>query len=110
MPYCDKSSLAEYLNFSDPQDPVRAVVCPYAQDAGAGMGLTVFALLFFGIAGLALTIRIQHPSPLLVAGILTGGVAALSIPGLAAKVLAMVLFVGLSGLGLYLYQRSQGAL
>jgi len=110
MPYCSKTELVDYLNFTDPQDPIRAVVCPFAQDAGAGMGLPVFSLLFFGAIGLGLTVRVQHPAPLVVAFVLTAGVAALSLPGAGAQILAIVLFFAIAGVSLYLYQRAQSSL
>jgi len=74
------------------------------------MGIEVFALMFFGALGLGLTVRVQHPAPIIVAFILTAGVAALSLPGTAAQMLAIVLFFSLAGMGLYLYQRAQSSL
>lgn len=107
---CDRSSLHEYLaNFAG-RDPLDAVICPYTQDAGAGMGMPVFALFVIGFLGLGLTVRTQHPGPILVCGILSAGLFAASIPGIAAKIFALVLFFGISALGLYLYQQAQTSL
>lgn len=111
MAYCDRAELADYLNFSaGSQSPIKAGVCPFVQDAGAGMELAVFSVFVFGGVGLALTVRTQHPGPILVAGILVAGAVALSLPGLAAQVFALVLFFGLTALGMYLYQRARTSL
>lgn len=108
--YCGQPELVDYLNFSSSANaPVKAVVCPYVQGA-AGMPPEVLSLLTFGTVGMALTVRVRHPGPLLVAFILTGGIAAASAPGGAINVLALVLFVGIAALGLYLYQRAQSSL
>ena len=108
--YCDRENLIDYLNSFSGQDPVKSVVCPFAQDAGAGIGLSIFSLLFFGGVGLALSVRVQHPGPVLVAVILTGGVAALSLPGQAVVVVWIVLLFGIAALGIYLYARAQTSL
>lgn len=108
MPYCGQENLVDYLNFStSPEAPVKAVACAFVQ-GGAGMPPVVISLLVFGTVGLALTVRVQHPGPLLVAFILTGGIAALSAPGPGINILGIVLFVGIAALGLYLYKRAQG--
>lgn len=108
--YCDRSGLLDYLTNFTGDDPVKAATCPFVQDAGAGMGLAVFSLLFFGGIGLALSIRVRHPGPVLVSFMLTGGVVALSVPGRAVQMLALVLLFGIAGLGIYLYQRAQTSL
>lgn len=110
MAYCDRPALVDYLSNLSGSDPVKAVTCPFVQDAGAGMGLTVFSLLFFGGVGLGLTIRTQHPAPVLVAGMLSIGTVALSIGGQAANIAMLVLFFGIAGLGLWLYARAQRSL
>lgn len=94
-------------NFSQATD---AAICPFTADAGAGLGVPLFGLFVFGFIGLGLTIRVQHPAPILVAAILSAGLVAGSIPGTGATILALVLFFGLSGLGLYLYKRAQTSL
>jgi len=106
--YCDQSSLTEYLNWSV-ADPPQAVVCPFVQ-GGSGMPPEVISLLVFGSVGLALTIRVRHPGPLLVAFMLTGGIAAAGAPGGAINLLGIAVFVGISALGIYLYQRAQSEL
>jgi len=108
--YCDRANLTDYLTNFSGQDPIKTVPCVFAQDAGAGMGLSVFSLFFFGSIGLALSIRIQHPGPILVAVILTGGVAALSLPGQAVVIVWIVLLFGIAALGIYLYARAQNSL
>jgi len=109
-PYCGQPTVIDYFNFStSPQAPIKAAVCPFVQ-GGAGMPFTVFSMFFFGVVGLALANRIQHPSPLIVAAMLTTGVAALSIPGAAANIFAIVLFMTISGLGIWLYSRANSSL
>lgn len=110
MPYCNRPQLVDYLTNFTGQDPVKSVTCAFAQDAGAGMGLTVFSLFFFGGIGLALTARAQHPGPLVVAMMLTGGVVTFSLPGIAAKVAMLVMLFAISALGIYLYARAQSSL
>jgi len=108
--YCNRDNLVDYLSNFTGQDPVKSAVCPFAQDAGAGMGLSVFSLFFFGAIGLAISVRVQHPGPVLVAVMLTGGVAALSLPGQAVVVVWIVLLFGIAALGIYLYARAQNSL
>lgn len=110
MPYCNKTAIDYLTNFSEPQAPVKAVTCAYTSDGGAGMGLPVFALLVFGGVGLALTVRTGHPAPIVVASILSAGALSFAIPGMAAKIIAMVIFFSVAGLGMYLYQRAQNSL
>lgn len=101
MAYCDRPELVDYLtNFTKPP---KTVICPFVQDQGSGMGMALFSLFVFGGMGLALTIRTQHPGPIMVGGILSAGIITLSLPGAAAQIAALVLFFGLSALGLYLY-------
>lgn len=107
---CEYGSLLDYLRHFNGQDPIRAVVCPYTSDAGAGMGMPLFGLFVIGGIFLALGVRAQHPGPILVAGILSIGLFAAALPGQAAQITALVLFFGLAGVILYIYQRSQSAL
>lgn len=106
----------DYSNISDPLSnlsgnaPIDAVTCPYVADYGAGMGMTVFALFVFGGLGLALTVRSQHPGPLIVVSILGAGLLTPTLPGVAAKILALVLFFALAGVGLIIYQKMQSSL
>lgn len=110
MAYCGQDNLTDYLDFSTSAEaPVKAIVCPFV-DGGAGMPPEVLSLLVFGGVGLGLSIRIKHPSPVLVAGILTAGIAALNAPGQGISLLGLVLFVGIGALGLYIYQRMQRSL
>lgn len=109
-PYCGQAEVVNYFNFStSPQAPIKATVCALVQ-GGSGVPLTMFSMFFFGIIGLALANRIQHPAPLIVAFMLTAGVAALSISGMAANVLAIVLFFGIAGLGIWLYSRANSSI
>lgn len=107
---CDSDDLHDYL--ANLSDPVDTVICPFVQDAGggAGMGLPLFSLLFFGLVGLALTIRTQHPGPILVAGLLSAGLVGASIPGVGAKILALVFFFGIIAVGFYIFQRTKSSL
>lgn len=111
MSQCTASNLSFYLRNFSGQDPIRAVQCPFTQDAGAGMPVPVFALFLFGMIGIAVSIRSQHPGPILVVGLLTAGAfVTTALPGLAAKVLALVVFFIITGAGFWLYQRSKRAL
>lgn len=108
--YCGQSSLLEYLNFSSSAvAPEKAAICPFIQ-GGAGMPPEVLTLFVFGPLGLALTVRVRHPAPLLVSGMLVGGVVALSAPSPGLSILALAFFVGIAGAGLWLYQRSRNTL
>jgi len=73
------------------------------------MGPT-FMLFVVGFLGLGLTVRTRHPGPVLVAGMLSAGVLAAGLPGAAAKIFALVLFIGFAAAGLYIYQRAQSSL
>jgi len=104
----DYNSLQDILtNFTKVSD---AGICPYASDLGAGIGLGLFGLFVFTAVGLALTIRTRHPAPVIVGGILSSSVITVAIPGIAAKILALVLFVSISGLGVWLYSRARSTL
>jgi len=111
MSECTADNLTFYLSNFSGQDPIRAVQCPFTQEAGAGMPVEVFGLFLFGMFGIALSIRSKHPGPILVVGLLTAGAfVTVALPGLAARVLAIVVFATIVGAGLYLYQRSKNAL
>lgn len=111
MACSDYNSMTEIVrNFESGQAPLDAVICPFAADYGVGMGLGVFSLFVFGALGLALTVRTRHPGPIVVAGMLSAGVVAAQLPAGAAQILTLVLFFGISVLGLYLYQRAQSSL
>lgn len=109
---CTRDSITGYLASFTGQDPIDAVVCPFVQSSGggAGMGMGVFALFFVGFLGVALSIRAQHPGPLLVALMLSAGLFAASLPGVVLKIGALVLLVGIAGMSLFLYQRAQTSL
>lgn len=107
---CSRSSLHEYLSNFSGSDPIDAVVCPFTQEAGAGMGLPLFSLIVISSLGLGLTVRTQHPGPIMVCGILSAGLFATSLPGIGAKIFALVMFFGISAVGLYIYQQAQTSL
>lgn len=109
MPPCSQySSLADIL--LDAPNKINAIVCAYSSDMGTGMGMAVFMLLFFAPLSLAFSARVQHPGPILVVGILSAGLVANSLPGIAAKLFAIVLFFGIAGVGLIIYKRAQTTL
>lgn len=105
-----------YGNVTDPlanfsgSAPLDAAICPYTAGYGAGMGMTLFVLLVFAPLGLALTVRAQHPGPVVVMAILAGGLIAPTLPGIAAKILALVLFFAIAGVSLIIYQKMQSSL
>lgn len=107
---CNRGNLTDYLGNFTGQDPLKAAYCPFVQDQGAGLGMPVFALFFFGFIGIGLSLRTQHPGPVIIAGMLSAGVVALSVPGIASKMLALAIFVFIAAAGLYLYQRAQSSL
>lgn len=109
---CTRSELTGYLANFTGTDPLDAVICPFTQSAGggAGMGLGVFSLFVIGFLGLGLAVRTQHPGPILVAGMLSAGLFAASLPGIVLKITALVFFFGIAAAGLFLYQRAQTAL
>jgi hypothetical protein len=96
-----------YEPLTDFEHVSDAVICPFVSDAGAGMGLPLFGMFVFSMIGLGMTIRTQHPAPTTVGGILSAGTAAVALPGLAAKVFAIVLFAGISTIGIYTYSRAR---
>lgn len=107
---CERAELTDYLKNFTGSDPIDAVACAYAQDSGAGMGMPLFAMFLFSFMGLALTVRVQHPAPILVAAMLSAGLFAALVPGIIAKIAAIVLFFGITALGLYIYNRARSEL
>jgi len=103
-------SLLDYLRSFEGTDPLGAVACPFINQSGAGMPVAAFSVFVFGFIGLALSIRAQHPSPLLIAMLLSGSTIAATIPGIAAKIIALVILFILTGAAMYLYQRAQVSL
>lgn len=110
MSWCDRPEIVDYWTNMTGADPVKGIACPFIQSGGADMGIIMFSMFFFGFIGLSLSYRVQHPGPLLVAGILTAGIVTLALPGIMLKILAVVLFFGLAMMGMYLYQRAQSTL
>lgn len=106
---CDKASLYEYLADFTLTRPLEAVYCPYTQDAGAGMGVPVFGLFVFGIVGLGLTVRTQHPGPVVVAGMLSAAAIAPALPPQAATIFWIGMVFAIAALGLYLIQRARSS-
>lgn len=111
MACSDYNSLIEILDQADQgQALLDAVICPFAADYATGVGMSVFALFVFGAIGFALTVRTRHPGPIVVSGMLSAGVVASQLPAGGTQIMALVLFFGISVLGLYLYQRAQSSL
>lgn len=106
---CSKDSLWQYLADFSAQRPLEAVYCAYGSEAGAGMGTPVFALFFFGFIGLALTVRTQHPGPIVVAGMLSAGVIAPTLPSAATQIMFLVFMFTIGALGLYLLRKARAS-
>lgn len=104
------NSTADALGNFSGQAPIDAIRCAYVADYGAGMGEVVFGMFLFGFLGLGLTIRARHPAPIVVAGMLSAGLFATTLPGQVRKIFALVLVFGFMAGGLYLYQRFQSDL
>lgn len=104
----DYDNLWEIL--TDFANPLDAGICPFTSDMGAGMGVPLFGLFVFASIGFGISIRTKHPGPILVAGILSASLITASLPGIAAKIMALVMLFGLSALGLYLYSRARSTL
>lgn len=109
---CDAENLTHYLENFSGVDPVNAAVCPYAQSGGGGLGLglPLFTLFVIGPLGLALSVRAQHPGPVIIAGFLSIGAIAVNLPGPAATIIAIVMLFSIAAFGLYIYQRAQSSL
>jgi hypothetical protein len=101
----DYDNLYEALTDFDQVSDV--VLCPYTSEAGMGMGMAMFGLLVASMLGMGLTIRTQHPAPVLVSAILSAGLIAQALPGGAARILALILFFGISGVGLWVYSKTR---
>lgn len=107
---CNRTSLIDYLDNFTGNDPIDAVACAYAQDSGAGMGMPLFFMFVASFMGLALTVRVQHPAPVVVAGMLSAGLFAALMPGILSKIFALVLFFAVAGLGIFVYNRAKSEL
>ena len=106
---CDKESLWQYLADFSGTRPIEAVYCPFTSDAGAGMGVPVMGLFVFGMIGLGLTVRTQHPGPVVVAGMLSAAVVSPALPPQAATILWIGMAFAIAALGLYLIQRARSS-
>lgn len=107
---CNRPALTDYLKNFTGSDPIDAVACAYAQDNGAGMGFPLFAMFLISFMGLGLTLKAQHPAPILIAAMLSAGLFATLVPGIISKIAAIVLFFGIAALGLYVYNRAKSEL
>lgn len=111
MPSCSTyNSTADALGNFTGQAALDAIRCAYAADYGAGMGDAVFGMFVFTFLGMGLTIRSRHPAPIVVAGMLSAGLFATTLPGQVRKIFAFILVIGFMAAGLYLYQRFQSDL
>lgn len=109
MPCTDYNSTADALSNFTGEAPLDAITCTYSADWGLGMG-SAFLMFVIGFMGLGLTVRARHPGPVVIAGMLSAGVLAASLPGIVAKIFALVIFIGFTAAGLYVYQRAQSSL
>jgi len=107
---CNRPNVTDYLSNFTGSDPVDAIICPYTQASGADMGQALFFMFFISFMGLGLTVRVQHPAPILVSAMLSAGLFATLIPGIIAKIGAIALFFGISALGIYIYNRAKSEL
>lgn len=108
---CDESALIDYLKVWDnPTAPVDAVVCPFTSDAGAGMATPLFVLVVAMGLGVGLSIRAQHPGPVLAAFMLSAGFFATRLPGGGARVLVIVLLFGVAAAGYVIYRSTSQSL
>lgn len=110
MACSDHQNLTDPLQNMTGQAPLDAVVCPYAAGYGADLGMALVVLFIFAPLGLGLTVRAQHPGPLVVMGIFSAALIAGSLPSIAAKILALVLFFSIAGVSLIIYQKMQSGL
>lgn len=106
MACSDYTELWKFIADFEGQAPVDAVVCFFSGQMGMGL----FAALVFGGAGLAMTVRTQSLAPALVANMFGAVTIFALVPGVAAKIGAIVIFLGLTVAGYVLYQRSSSAL
>lgn len=109
---CTRPELIDYFTNFSGQDPIDAVICPYAQGSGggAGMGIGLFALFTLAPMSLALGIRTSHPAPFIVTMMLSAGLIAPALPGIVTKIAALVILFAIGVAGLAIYQRAQAAL
>jgi hypothetical protein len=101
---CTKADLADYLSDFGGNNPMDAIACPFVQ--GTPITMATFSIFFFGAIGLSLTAKTRHPSPVIVASMLSAGVVATSVPGIGAKLMALALVFGIAGAGLIIYKRA----
>jgi hypothetical protein len=109
---CNYNSLPEYLKDFAGLRPVEAVICPFAQTAGGGLGLglLVVSLVVLAPLMLGLSIRVQNPGPIVVVMVLLAGTFAATLPGPAVQIGATVLFFGLIFVGFVMYRKAQTSL
>lgn len=106
MACSDHSKLWQHLADFDGNAPVDAVICSFTSDAGAGMGMPIFALLVFGGVGLAYSIYHQSVAPLFVAAIFSGPVFMALIPSPAVRIVVFFAVIALTVAGYTIYQRA----
>lgn len=104
------NSTADALGDFGGQAPIDAIRCAYVGEYGAGLPPVVFGMFLFGFLGMGLTIRARHPAPILVAGMLSAGLFATTLPGQVRQIFALILVIGFMAAGLFLYQRFQSSL
>ena len=109
MSCSDYNSVTDALRDFSGQAPFDAITCAFSADYGAGMGVT-FLMFVIGFMGLALAVRTRRPGPVVIAGMLSAGVVASSLPGIFVKIFALVIFAMFSAGGMFLYQRAQSSL
>lgn len=96
-----------YQALTDFSEPVDAVMCPFTSSMGLGVETALFALVVFGALGMGLSIRVQHPGPLVPAAMLSASVIASPLPGGAVSVFAFLLIAVISAMGIYVYSRAR---
>lgn len=106
MACSDYNELWKFLADFEGQAPVDAVVC-FFTDA---MGMALFAVLVFGGAGIAMTIRHESLAPTIVANMFAASLVFALVPSPAARIGAAVMLFGLTIAGYIIYQRSSSAL
>lgn len=110
MPCSDYSNITDPLGNFSGQAPLDSAICPYTAGYGADLGLTLFVLLVFAPLGFGLTVKARHPGPLVIMSIFAAALITPSLPGIAAKILALVLFFAIAGISLIIYQKMQSGL
>jgi hypothetical protein len=109
---CDYSSLPDYLKDFAGLRPIEAIICPFSQSAGGGLGLglLVVSLVILAPLMLGLSIRVQNPGPLVVVMVLLAGTFAATLPGPAVQIGAIVLFFAIIFVGFVMYRKAQTSL